>query len=132
MSDAFGQDYVLVALMSTGFFMTVCLVVFCLVNLDGRLVRVLLVGEDPPVAAPDRSVVCEAIGKDRDLTRRETDVLYYFSLGQSAQQTAMALSISTNTVNTHAMGLYRKLDVHTKQEVIDLVDRAAFAAGDTG
>lgn len=168
-----GQGYALVALMTTGFFLTVCLVVFCLLNMDGRLAR-SLVGEEvwgghepgsggtglglgggpgaglsaglgaglgvagpagmagtlgaaPTSAAAGsaagarRRDVCEAIGSETGLTHREVDVLELFSRGASAQEAALALCISTNTVNTHAMTLYRKLDVHSKRELVEMV-----------
>lgn len=119
---------VLVALLATGFFMTICLVIFCLVNLDGRLTRVMLrsEGDDPDDSADQlRREACAAIGERFGLTRREVDVLGEFSAGASAQQTADTLAISVNTVNTHAMALYRKLGVHTKQEVMAFVDEWA-------
>lgn len=138
LSDALGQGYAMVALLTTGFFMTACLVVFCLLNIDGYLARSLLgsggpdgaEGESGETAASKgeadvseaRRAACESIGDEYDLTRREVDVLDLFSRGLSAQKTALALSISVNTVNTHAMTLYRKLDIHSKQELVELVD----------
>ena len=137
---AVGQDYVLVALMTTGFFLTACLVVFCLLNMDGRLARGLIAGsgeeggsgDSLPRGAvagglgtsngPSHRATCEEIGRERGLTRREVDVLDLFSQGRSAQEAALELCISTNTVNTHAMTLYRKLDVHSKRELAELVE----------
>ncbi len=58
---------------------------------------------------------------DAGLTQREQDVLYYFSMGHSAKKIAEALFVSYETVRTHTTNLYRKLDVHSKQELIDLV-----------
>lgn len=130
-----GQDYALVALVTTGFFLTACLVAFCLLNIDGRLARGLLVSEPSPTgldgegAAGDeaarRARACGELMAEFDLTRRESDVLGLFSRGVSAQQAALSLCISVNTVNTHAMTLYRKLGVHSKQELAELVEARA-------
>ena len=55
------------------------------------------------------------------LTARETDVLLLVSEGRSYQKIADSLGISLGTVQGHVKCLYRKLGVHTKQEVIELV-----------
>lgn len=56
------------------------------------------------------------------LTERETDILYYLSLGYSVKKIAATLYISANTVATHSSRLYRKLGVHSRQELIDRVN----------
>ena len=122
---AISQDYITFSLLSTGFFMTVILVVFCLVNIDGWMTRGDMRGSDS--CDGDRSArreeACEAMGREFGLTRREEDVLYAFSSGMSARDTAMALSVSVSTVNTHSMTLYRKLGIHSRQELVELVDK---------
>ena len=55
------------------------------------------------------------------LTARETDVLLLVSEGRSYQKVADSLGISLGTVQGHVKCLYRKLGIHTKQEVIELV-----------
>ena len=37
---------------------------------------------------------------------------------------AQALGVSDNTVRTHKKSLYRKLDVHSKQELLELMHQA--------
>lgn len=41
--------------------------------------------------------------------------------GRSKSYIAEALCLSENTVRTHAKNVYTKLDVHSKQELIDLL-----------
>ena len=77
-----------------------------------------------PEPADRRLQTCEALGRARGLTAREADILYNLSLGHSARHIADALCISERTVQTHARNVYRKLGVHTRQEVIDLVGEA--------
>ncbi len=69
-----------------------------------------------------RRECCREIATVHGLTEREADIMYYLSLGFSVKKIADMLVISANTVATHSARLYRKLDVHARQELIDLVD----------
>ena len=42
-------------------------------------------------------------------------------MGYTVARIAQERGVTENTVRTHTKGLYRKLDVHSKQEVIELV-----------
>ncbi|MEG0324527.1 MAG: helix-turn-helix transcriptional regulator, partial [Raoultibacter sp.] len=63
---------------------------------------------------------CRALAEQHDLTDREADVLMLLSQGQSVASLAEQLKISENTAKTHIKKTYRKLGVHSKQDVIDL------------
>ena len=76
-----------------------------------------------PHAADARPDVCDALKQSHALTQREADVLYHLSLGHSIKHIADEMILSTGTVQSHAKSLYKKLGVHSKQEVIDLVDK---------
>lgn len=82
-------------------------------------------------AADGRRATCEAIGAREGLSDREIDVLYYLSCGHSAKRTGEALFISERTVQTHTRNIYRKLMVHNRQAVIDLVEGEGSARKDT-
>lgn len=69
---------------------------------------------------PDEVLECVAV--DYGLTIRETQVLVYAFRGYSLQHIADLDVVSLNTVKSHWKNLYRKLDVHTRQELIDLVE----------
>lgn len=75
-----------------------------------------------PGEAPDRHAACLAIASEAGLTERETVVLECLSLGHTVQHIAQMQGVTPNTVRTHSKGLYRKLDCHSKQEIINLVD----------
>ena len=47
--------------------------------------------------------------------------MFYLSMGYSVKRVAELLVISANTVATHSSRLYRKLDVHSRQELMDMV-----------
>jgi DNA-binding CsgD family transcriptional regulator len=57
-----------------------------------------------------------ALGPDR-LTAREADVLELLRTGQANAQIAEALSISVETVRTHARNIYRKLGVSSRRDL---------------
>lgn len=56
------------------------------------------------------------------LTQREADMLAYLLKGRSVPYIAKVDSISENTVKSHMKHLYAKLGVHSRQELIDLLD----------
>lgn len=68
-----------------------------------------------------RRARCRALAAEHQLTERETDIMFYLSMGYSVKRVAELLVISANTVATHSSRLYRKLDVHSRQELMDMV-----------
>lgn len=61
-----------------------------------------------------------ATGNDNEgiLTRKEQEVLFLLSLGYSRQEMADALVVSINTVKTHLVQIYAKLDAHDRGEAV--------------
>ncbi len=57
------------------------------------------------------------------LTPREADVLDQLQLGRSNSEIAAALSVSIETVRTHARSVFRKLGVHSRRELDGLSAR---------
>lgn len=70
-----------------------------------------------------RKAACRMLAERYDVTEREEEVLYQLSLGHSVKKIADTLFISAGTVQSHVKRIYRKLDCHSRQEVIDLVDK---------
>ena len=70
-----------------------------------------------------RRRACMLLAEANELTERETTILEYLSMGYTMQRIAEVQYVSQNTVRSHVKGLYRKLDCHSKQEVIELVIR---------
>ena len=62
-----------------------------------------------------------AIAEKAGLTERELDVMRLIAKGYSYQAIADELCISLSTVQGHTKNVYRKLGVHSKQEVISYV-----------
>jgi DNA-binding CsgD family transcriptional regulator len=57
------------------------------------------------------------------LTDREADVLRLLVRGYTQHGIADGLCVTENTVRTHLRNLYRKLGVHSRQEVLELLGR---------
>ncbi|MDR2106831.1 MAG: LuxR C-terminal-related transcriptional regulator [Coriobacteriales bacterium] len=56
------------------------------------------------------------------LTARERQVFGMLAAGKPTNAIAEALDLSPNTVKTHIKRVYQKLDIHSKQELIDLMN----------
>lgn len=65
---------------------------------------------------------CQAVAADAGLTPRETDVFMLMAKGRNSAVIEKELYISGHTVKTHTLSIYRKLDVHSLQQLIDLVE----------
>lgn len=68
------------------------------------------------------SKACEQIAQRGALTQREIQVLGLFARGRSRSYIAEALFISENTVRGHIKSIYEKLDMHSKQELLDQIE----------
>lgn len=74
-----------------------------------------------PFAALNR--VCRQIAAVYELSPREEEMLPYFARGKSCTSIAEELNIGTATVKTHSSNIYQKLGVHSRDELIMLVER---------
>ena len=83
--------------------------------------------EKPDNAASSDSIAdaCVRIGNDRGLSAREIEVLILIGEGRTARYIADELCISFNTARSHIRHIYEKLDIHSKQELISLIQRAS-------
>ncbi|MEC4273082.1 LuxR C-terminal-related transcriptional regulator [Adlercreutzia sp. R25] len=76
-------------------------------------------------ALPDRTPFedrAAAVARAHKLTARETEVMELFAKGRSATYIAESFCVSNNTVRSHILHLYAKCDVHSRQELITLID----------
>ena len=62
------------------------------------------------------------LAKRADLTAREVDILGFLAQGRSTHYMAQTLVLSENTVKSHVKNVYRKLNVHSKQDVIAIIN----------
>ena len=86
-------------------------------------------GETPAVAAvlPDEARIISQdvrlLAARYFLTEREEEVLDLLVAGRSVPYISEKLMVSANTVKTHVRHIYAKLDVHNRQELLDVFDR---------
>jgi len=64
---------------------------------------------------------CELMKKKYSLTTQEMEILKLLAHGRSVPYISEKLFISQNTVRTHTKHMYKKLDVHSRQDCIDAV-----------
>lgn len=64
---------------------------------------------------------CDELAASYGLTAREREVLGLASCGYTSTYIAKELFVSDNTVRSHLKGIYRKLGVSSKSELIDIV-----------
>ena len=84
----------------------------------------VITGLDEPSAdlqqVIERSIELASI--DYHFTKREKEIIVLLSQGRTLQFTADQLGISLNTVRGHMKRLYAKVDVHSKEELLDLLE----------
>ena len=68
--------------------------------------------------------VLAALADGHGLSERESEVLGLLYRGNTQKKIAEHLFLSVSSVQTYAKSLYRKLGVHSRQELIDMVDEA--------
>jgi DNA-binding CsgD family transcriptional regulator len=98
-------------------FLAVCAVLITLV------VRHLKAKKQPPLVKDfSQQELCERATRDAELTSRELEVVLLASRGYSGKKIAESLFLSEQTVKNHLSSIYRKLGLHSKQGLINLID----------
>lgn len=76
---------------------------------------------------PEHPSSTDSLERARDpkygLSKRELEILEPFAQGRSANWIADHFFISKNTVRSHLRNIYSKLDVHTRQELLDFLTK---------
>jgi len=65
---------------------------------------------------------CNNVAITHSLSQRETEVLELLARGRSLQAIADTLNIAYSTVKTHTDRIYSKTEVHSRQELISLLE----------
>lgn len=83
------------------------------------------------VAAPMRDEAAQALDwnqriahhlqEEYHLTQREAEITIPLSQGRSTTYIAATLYLSDNTVRTYVKNIYAKMDIHSKQDLIDYI-----------
>ncbi|MEG0323013.1 MAG: LuxR C-terminal-related transcriptional regulator, partial [Raoultibacter sp.] len=64
----------------------------------------------------------DEIAAEYKLSPREIEVLYLLGRGYNHGYIATRLFISENTVRTHVRHIYSKLEISSREELIELID----------
>jgi len=62
------------------------------------------------------------VAKLYQLSPRETEIIALLAKGRNAAYIQEALVISPHTVKSHIYNIYRKLDIHSQQKLMDFVE----------
>ena len=65
---------------------------------------------------------CDELEEEFGISQREKEVLYYLARGYNHGYIARKLFISENTVRTHVRHIYTKLDVNSREGLLDFID----------
>ncbi|NTU89886.1 MAG: helix-turn-helix transcriptional regulator [Actinobacteria bacterium] len=111
-------------------FPSICLILICalvavtlsVLNHKEKLEHNIQTSVPQKPAVDDTDIMCDILASKNSLTARETEILKYLARGRSLPYVRETLILSKNTVETHAKNLYRKLGIHSRQELIDLVE----------
>lgn len=64
---------------------------------------------------------CGQLGRDHGLSQREEEVLLLLAQGKTAGEIAHELLVANGTVKAHVGHIYQKLDVHSREELLERV-----------
>jgi DNA-binding CsgD family transcriptional regulator len=67
---------------------------------------------------------CREISERYHLTKRETEIMALIARGRNGAYIQERLYISLSTFQTHSKNIYRKLDIHSRQDLMSLFDKA--------
>ena len=65
---------------------------------------------------------CQRVSQDYGLSSREAEVMELIARGYTGPAIAEMLFISENTMRTHNKRIYAKLEIHKKQELLELIE----------
>lgn len=77
--------------------------------------------EEEADSLPEAEKTYQRLAEEYALTERETEILGQLDQGRSVPYISQQLLVSTSTVKTHVQSIYRKLDVHTRQQLLDMI-----------
>lgn len=65
---------------------------------------------------------CATLAERYALSPRETEVFYYLAKGRGIEHIQNKLYISSHTVKTHTYNIYRKMNVGSREELLDIIE----------
>jgi len=65
---------------------------------------------------------CVLLAKEIGLSERETEVMMLLAQGRTLPRISQELVISLNTVQSHTKRIYQKANIHSRQELLDVLE----------
>lgn len=75
-----------------------------------------------PTAEEMLASQCQKLADQHGFTRREGEIFLLLAQGYTMPAISEKLFVSENTVKSHVKAIYQKLDIHSRTELIDLVN----------
>jgi DNA-binding CsgD family transcriptional regulator len=82
-------------------------------------------GHSPHIEPHPFRAKCEKIARSYELTDRQAQVFELLVQGKSVKKMQETLHLSKGTINAHIAHIYRKLDIHSKDEAMEIVENCA-------
>lgn len=104
-------------------FILICIILMLSIR-SMRAMKGLVAPEEQSVQEVLGAIIderCEVFRGLYSLTDREIEIAQYLCKGRTVKYIAETLVISENTVRTHAKSLYKKLNIHSRQELLTRV-----------
>lgn len=103
------------------------------ISIKDSLIDIAIVPE--PEQAETKSIqtkrawrtACDDLCREHELSPREAEVFKLMTRGRDAGYICEALFISNHTVKSHIYHIYQKLDIHSQQELITMVEKRSRA-----
>ena len=115
------QSLSLIALLAT----LAILISYMFVFNENDLIALAKGDEDKGGAEPRRQRFqdrCKDVAGEYGLSPKETEIMILFAKGRSSTRIQEDLYLSRGTVTTHLRHIYQKMDVHGKQEFLDVIE----------
>lgn len=76
-----------------------------------------------PTAEAILTAQCEKLARQHHFTKREGEIFILLAQGYTMPAISEKLFVSENTIKSHVKAIYQKLDIHSRTELIDLVNK---------
>lgn len=112
-----------VALLCTAVVLVFFVVTLLVFNDPRSALRQWLTAGEPAEVTDEIPEACAAIAARFSLSPREREVLSLLARGRTAAYIGRSLGIAPDTAKTHMRSIYRKMDIHSQQDLIELIER---------
>lgn len=81
-------------------------------------------GDDSEAPHGHWKAACQGVARENGLSARETEVFMLLAKGRGIEHIQGKLCISGHTVKSHVYNIYRKMEINSREELLDVVENA--------